>query len=29
MEEGRTTVEGETVLRGDIPAGPVEPVRFH
>lgn len=28
MEEGRTTVEGETVLRGDIPAGPVEPVRF-
>jgi uncharacterized membrane protein len=29
MEEGRITVEGETVLRGDIPAGPVEPVRFH
>jgi len=29
MEEGRTTVEGETVLRGDIPAGPVEPLRFH
>lgn len=29
MEEGRTTVDGETVLRGDIPAGPVEPVRFH
>lgn len=29
IEEGRTTVEGETVLRGDIPAGPVEPVRFH
>lgn len=30
MEEGRiTSVEGETVLRGDIPAGPVEPVRFH
>lgn len=29
MEEGRTTVEGETVLRGDIPAGPVEPIRFH
>ncbi|HWM95111.1 MAG TPA: SRPBCC family protein [Thermoanaerobaculia bacterium] len=28
MEEGRTTVEGETVMRGDIPAGPVEPVRF-
>jgi uncharacterized membrane protein len=29
MEEGRITVEGETVLRADIPAGPVEPVRFH
>ncbi|HET9227655.1 MAG TPA: SRPBCC family protein [Thermoanaerobaculia bacterium] len=29
MEEGRTTVEGETVLRGDIPAGPVEPIRLH
>jgi uncharacterized membrane protein len=29
MEDGRTTVEGETVLRADIPAGPVEPVRFH
>jgi len=28
MEEGKTTVEGETVLRGDIPAGPVEPVYF-
>ena len=26
MEEGKTTVEGETVLRADIPAGPVEPV---
>lgn len=29
MEEGRTTVDGETVMRGDIPAGPVEPVHFH
>jgi uncharacterized membrane protein len=30
MEEGRiTTDEGETVMRGDIPAGPVEPIRFH
>jgi uncharacterized membrane protein len=28
IEEGRTTAKGETVLRGDIPAGPVEPVRF-
>lgn len=28
MEEGKTTAKGETVLRSDIPAGPVESVHF-